>query len=134
VPSPPQRNASFGGDTAELGSTAAALLRDFGVADVQAVFEQAGDANLDMRPDTSHPEATNSPALSGESADTKPDTSGSRAPDGRSPAAGRERVLAAFARNRTPPKPATPQPRPSVRQAEPISREASLVECLFPRL
>jgi hypothetical protein len=47
-------------------------------------------------------------------------------PDDRKPVAeGRQQVLAAFARNRTPPspQPAPPQPRPVVRQVEPAEFE-----------
>jgi hypothetical protein len=88
APAAPPSNGSANPGADEIGSMAAALLRDFGATDAAAA---------------------------------PPD-------DGKPVVAGRESVLAAFARNRTPPQPAAPQPRPPERQAEPEITEAAFDE------
>jgi hypothetical protein len=95
---PANGRAHPGGDAAELGSQAAALLQKFGRPDAQAALAHAGEGH----------------ASAPQPVDRKP------------VAPGREAILAAFARNRTAPPPATPQPRPA-RQVdpEPLSDEAT---------
>jgi hypothetical protein len=94
---PANGSAPSSGDVAELGPSAAAILRKFGKDD--GAPSQEAPAAAPAVPDDRRPVATN-----------------------------RQEILAAFARNRTPPQPATPQPRPAQRQAEPEITEAAFDE------
>ena len=102
---PPQPNARSVHDPGHLGSMAAALMRDIGQT-LDAVA-QAGDGDGGAM----------SPEVATAAPEAQPDDHGVT----------RENIIARFKRNRTPAQPATPQPRPAERQAEPegeVSEEA----------
>ena len=99
-------------DLGELHQTAAGLMREVGgLVDVPGLLAQVveGHGGIEKPPET----MAAAPAVA----------------DDRNPVADdREQILAAFARNRTPPQPAkppAPQPRPAVRQAGPAEPEFS---------
>jgi hypothetical protein len=94
----PQANGSApSGDDAAVGPMAAALLRQYGRPGIEAVVAQAGEGDASKPPETTAP------------APPQPDDHHLE---------GREAILQAFNRNRTPPRPAAPQPRPTRPQAQ----------------